>query len=342
MTTKYSPLHIAAAASLFPLLPLADASGQTVVDYHPGAPGAALTNPYSSLGSPGPIVAAGSPFAGVYSPFNPHYEDGQLVQIGEGGDLTLRLGSVLNVAPGVPEIALFTNVGLIDGDYPNGLNNVGAFGADPVHVDVSENGLDWVEVGEVICDFPGNAFTDAPGPFYPDGDGLSAADPSKPHGLESADLDGLTFNQILTLLDGSAGGTWIDLDSTGLPSIAYVRLRVPDDGDPETQNTFELCSIAPNRDLDSGIAPSSINFVEGFEDDPIGTRATSDPGHASFADGALDVSYDLAASAKRTWWPLGASLTDLDSFSYRVEFSIASIAFDTTSLGQLSFGLVNA
>lgn len=342
MNNLSSPLRIAAAATFLHLWAVLAAHSDTVIDYHPGGGANSLTNPYAALGMPGPMVGEGSGYDAIYSPFNPPYETHQLVQIGEGGSLTLRLDSVVAVTAGAPELGLFTNVGLIDGKFPDGLNNVGAFGADTVRVDVSEDGLEWAELGEISCDFPGNAFTDAPGPFHPDPAGLTAADFSKPHGLQLSDLDGETFAAIVAMLDGSGGGTWIDLDASGLTAVAYIRLRVPDDGDPGTQNSFELASVTINRALAGGAPPSPISFAETFVDNPIGTRADSDAGHASYADGALTVNYDLGTSVKRTTWPLGAHLTDRQSFSYRVEFTIGSIAFGPSSFGQLSFGLVNS
>src|SRR5210317_750639 len=126
MTKKCSLQRRAAVATALLLLPAAGTWAETVVDYHPGGAASALTNPYAAPGSPAPVVGEGTGSGAIYSPFNPHYEAAEVVQIGEGGDLTLRLRSRVATAPGVPEIGLFTNVGLIDGDYPNGLNNLGA------------------------------------------------------------------------------------------------------------------------------------------------------------------------------------------------------------------------
>ena len=311
----------------------------TVIDYHPGA-GATLTNPYAATGHPEDIVAAGLPWGAIASVFNPHYEAGQITQIGEGGDLTLRLDRSILLTAGMPELCLVSNTGLADGDYPNGLNT-GAFGIDTVTIEVSENGLGWTSLGSVTCDFPSNQFCDAPGPFHPTANGLQRSDFSKPHALKLADLDGMNYSQIVTMLDGSAGGNWIDLDSTGLSRVSYIRLSVPDDADSGTQNTFELAAVSINA-ATAGPTPVALSLAEDFATDPIGSRATSDPGHASYANGALTVGYDLAAPVARTSWPLGGTLTDADSFSYSVEFSIRALEFTTSNFGQLSFGLINA
>ena len=118
---------------------LAIAGGQfasTVIDYQPGSPPSSLTNPYTAVGEPGPIVGASFGFDSVHSPFNPHFEATELCQIGEGGHLTLKLESGVAISPGAPEIAIFANVSLVDSRYPNGEHKSGTFGADPVVVDV--------------------------------------------------------------------------------------------------------------------------------------------------------------------------------------------------------------
>ena len=343
MNTYRPPALFAAGAIFLHLLaapaPAGGLFAATVIDYHPGA-GVSLTNPYSAAGAPGGIVGAGSGFDSVYSPFSPHFEAHELVQIGEGGALTLRLERTV-ITDGVrAEIGIFTNVALIDGDFPNGLNS-GSFGADSVTVEVSADGLSWASLGDVACDFPGNAFADSPSPFHPSPDDLTPADFSKPHGLRLSDLDGGTHAEILEMLDGSAGGTWIDTDAAGIPAVAYIRLSVADDGDPETQRTFELAGVSTNSEI-SGPAPAAIGFVEDFATDPLGTRASTTPGHASYSAGALSANYDLGSPGARTVWPLGTSLSDARSFSYSVGFTIDAIAFDTSNFGQVSFGLINS
>ncbi len=40
-------------------------------------------------------------------------------------------------------------------------------------------------------------------------------------------FNGLSLDQVLTELDGSAGGTWLDVEGTGLSSINYIQFSVP-------------------------------------------------------------------------------------------------------------------
>jgi hypothetical protein len=345
MKKSNPPLRIAAAASLSWLLLSAAADAQaefaaTVIDYHPGS-GTSLVNPYAAVGKPGEIVGAGTGFDSLLSPFNPHYEEGEITQIGEGGDLTLRLGRGATVSPGTREIGIFTNTGLLDGDFPNGLN-AGSFGIDAVEIAVSADGLSWRSLGSITCDFPSSAFTDAPGPFHDDAAGLTRSDYAKAHSLQLSDINGLSHPEILALLGGSAGGTWLDLSPSGLDQVGYIRFHVPDDGDAGTENTFELDALSINAAAAGEAVTGPLAWVEDFATDPLGTRATSPPGHATYRDGALAVDFDLAGESARTSWPLGQSLTDRDSFRFSADFRIEGIEFTISSFGQLSFGLINS
>ena len=67
------------------------------------------------------------------------------------------------------------------------------------------------------------------------------ADFGKPFDAELSDFDGLTFEGIATLLDGSAGGTWLDLSPTGLDTVSFIRFNNPGD-------TFELDAVAIAND----------------------------------------------------------------------------------------------
>lgn len=316
-----------------------DIFADTVVDFHPGN-GSTRTNPYAAVGKPGDIVGLGSGFDGVYSPFNPHYEAQQVVQLGEGGDLTLRLACAVDVNTGRLELGIFTNAGLVDGSYPNGIN-AGNFGDDSVEIDVSPDGVSWTTVGAINCAFPASAFTDSSTAYQADASGLTPADFGKPHDLQLADLDGLNHGQVLDRLAGSAGGTWIDLSATGLTRVAFVRFRVPDDGDQNTANSFELAAVSINASASAPL-PFRLEFTEDFATTPLGTRANSPPGHAIYSDEKLEVAFDLATPTARTSWTLGKSLTDQDSFSCRVEFTVNAIDFTNSNFGQLSFGLINS
>ena len=51
-------------------------------------------------------------------------------------------------------------------------------------------------------------------------------------------------NDVLDLLDGSGGGTWLDLSSSGLSQVGYVRFRVDDDLIAGPPLNFELDAVS--------------------------------------------------------------------------------------------------
>src|SRR5688500_9762956 len=83
-------------------------TASSVVDYLPGS-ATSFTNPAASLGLP-----AGDTSFGALTPFNPPFLDSQIVVVGAGGRLTLRLASPVAVGGAGPEIGVFSNNGVID------------------------------------------------------------------------------------------------------------------------------------------------------------------------------------------------------------------------------------
>jgi MYXO-CTERM domain-containing protein len=55
-----------------------------------------------------------------------------------------------------------------------------------------------------------------------------------------AAFDGLDWNGVLGVLNGSGGGTWLDLSAAGLPQVGYIRLSVPVSG---TGANFEVDAV---------------------------------------------------------------------------------------------------
>src|SRR5690606_31367967 len=92
------------------------------------------------------------------------------------------------------------------------------------------DGINWQPLnGGAAITFtnPTNYYLDTDIVDYAQPLGSVVASSSKPF-LGSADgLGGKTYGQIRTLLNGSAGGNWLDLTTTGLPAVNYVRFDVP-------------------------------------------------------------------------------------------------------------------
>lgn len=236
---------------LFAVLALSAASvasaaqfAAAVVSYAPGgAAGGGYDTPSAALGSPDGLTGEGFGFPNVLSPFSPAFESDELVQIGEGGQLTLRLSNFALPTAGL-ELGIFSNVGIADEDYPNGKAGTPpfTFGGGSAVVDVSADGVTWVSLGSALFNIPANYYLDR-GPFDTTA-GSSVADFGKPFAGTLSDFSGLDYPQILGLLDGSAGGTWLDISGSGLPEVGYVRFSIPDDGNAGTHLSLSLDAVS--------------------------------------------------------------------------------------------------
>jgi hypothetical protein len=163
-------------------------------------------------------------FPGVVSPFNPPFDNSQIVLIGLGGGVTVHFATPVSAANS-PAIGIFSNVGLIDSNYPAGQadNPADIFGGGSAVVSVSADGSLWKNLGIVNFTMPENYYLNA-GPY----DLAAPANPQvadfgKPFTGTLSSFDNETYPQIVTTLNGSAGGTWLDPSSTGLSQISYVR-----------------------------------------------------------------------------------------------------------------------
>jgi hypothetical protein len=208
-----------------------------VIDYTPGALFDSYDTPTSALGQPAPIVGADSGFPNVLSPFSPHYETTDLVGIGAGGQLTLQLQNYVKVQSSAFEIGVWSNVGLNDTNYPSGTTDTMASTLSPPSsavVSVSADGTHWVTLNggsPITFSNPGNYYLNA-GPY----DASAPANPQlanfgQPFTGSLSSFNNEDYAQILATLNGSAGGTWLDLDGTGLSQVGYIRFSGVASGD---------------------------------------------------------------------------------------------------------------
>lgn len=237
-------------ASLAVAAPTAAQYAVSVVSYSAGAtpaPGG-FTTASAALGEPTRFTGVGA-FPGAVTLFNPPYLSSEIVSVGEGGQITLRLSNYARTQAAGPQLGVFTNAGFIETDFPNGQagNPVGTFGVDSALVEVSENGLQWESLGTRMFNIPTNGYTDLTSPFSEMPGGLQSTF-VKPFAGTLSDFDGLKYApDMLGLLAGSAGGTWLDLSSTGLAQVGYVRFSVLDDGDDNTSLNFEIDGVSISR-----------------------------------------------------------------------------------------------
>jgi len=242
------------SAVFWPVLVQADPWADYVVHYAAGATADPnYTNPLWALGSPERFTGEVSPYGSypsVVSMFSPPFGSDEIVSIGEGGELVVRFDDPIEDDPANPfgvDLLIFGNAGFADVDYPNG--QIGSppylFGADPAIVEVSADGQTFFSIGTMADrTFPTQGYLDA-GP-YDSEPGMIPSNfllPVNP-ALTLADFAGLSFAQAMALYNGSGGGRPIDIASTGLSSVSFVRMRVPDDGNPNTSRHAEIDALA--------------------------------------------------------------------------------------------------
>ena len=199
----------------------------------------ALIDPLSALGKPTGLVKDEYFGDMIVSPFNPTANAEQIVSIGEGGSLTLRLENYAVVDDG-PEIGLFTNVAV-----SNYGGSFAPFGDDDVIVDVSYDGEAWVSLGQTHPNMPTDVWINASDPYLTSDAGLLEADFSMPYTDHVSTFGDKTYPEIKALLNGSAGGFWLELSDTGLSEVGFIRFSVTDNGvDDQFPINFELDAVS--------------------------------------------------------------------------------------------------
>lgn len=213
-----------------------------------GDPATQYDTPLTAVGAPNRIAGAASGFAGPVTPFNPPYEESEVVAVGLGGSLTLELANPVGVGTGT-SIGVFTTAGLNDPTFSGMAESTARtfagteFAADRTAVvEVASEAGNFVSLGRFLFTAPTQAYANQDSPYdFPVPTVPSNLD--KPFVADLPAFDGLSSGQISTLLDGSGGGTWIEVPaSTGLDDIRYVRLSDPlwsviGSGDLETHRT---------------------------------------------------------------------------------------------------------
>jgi len=210
-----------------------DPWADNIVSYEAGS-GAAegYTEPATALGEPARMTGS-APWEGAVTPFNPPWLTDQIVSLGAGGHLIVGFEQPITNDPGHlygVDFMIFGNGGFIDANWPAGQVG-GLLEEGPFSVSVSFDGIDFVTLDANCQDamFPTLGYSDLEDPYAVE-PGLLPSDFTKPMNpaLTYADFDGLTFDQIVPLYDGSGGGIPFDIAGSGLDEIFYVRVDVPD------------------------------------------------------------------------------------------------------------------
>ena len=210
----------------------------SILSYNPGSgfatdfsSGRGLTNAAAALGEPSRSTPG--TFGGPVDPFNPPYLNEQIVSVGAGGSLTVRLGApILNLPSnrfGL-DFTIFGNSGFVitNGNFSGGgITDGSLFGASSGSAIVSVS-------ADNVTYFQLNPARSAPfDTLFPTDGGGSFDLPVDPT-LVAADFAGRGLAGIRELYQGSAGGTGFDLawaqdaagQSVSLPEAQYVRITM--------------------------------------------------------------------------------------------------------------------
>ena len=306
--------------------------------------GAGYTNKDAIVGPP----ARETPgkWGGPITPFSPPYLIGQILSIGEGGEVTLKFGKPIrdeSINPFGLDFLVFGGSGftITNGDFGGGgITDGTLFGqADgETRVSVSADGDAWF----VLDPKRAPAF-DAYHPTDGSGDFGLPVNPA----LAKGDFAAGGLAMFTELYDGSGGGTGYDLgwavDAAGkavaLGQVRFVRL--------------EVLSGKAEIDAVSDVRPRTDNLdwhIENFSANPLANGWAAHGDESLFewdAEGeALAVTWDSEKPNSNFHRPLGLTLTEADTFAFAFD-----IALDEVKAGhldgqpytfELALGLINS
>jgi hypothetical protein len=257
-------LTLAVFASFAASTRAADPWADAVVSYTPGDDitndffnGLPYSDPQTALGEPTRFTSPDpADSGGVVTPLNSPFRSNEIVSIGRGGELVLRFDELVTDDPlnrfGI-DLLVFGNAFFV-GSFFNpdfSFNHAGTASGvsdEGGTISVSSDGVNFIDVaGAADGLFPTNAYADIAEPFTAT-PGAVPADFTRPVN-PAFDPTGKTFGQIVAGYAGSGGGLGIDLASTGLSSISYVRIINPADATliPEIDAVADVAGIPEPR-----------------------------------------------------------------------------------------------
>jgi hypothetical protein len=258
-------------------------TASSVIDYTPGdftdfPSDSSYTNSTAAIG---PLT--GDTTYGGLNPFNPPFTSDQIVAVGAGGQLTLQLSAPMSTSGGT-SLGVFSNNGIVDysADGSGLAGNPSTTFDDPDHpeaiVSVSSDGIHYVQLNggnPITFSNPTNYYLDQEISGYYQNLGSVVANQFLPFTGTLASFNGETYDQIKATLNGSAGGTWLDLSGTGLTTVNDVRFTVPSDAD----YNFVVDSVSAS--------PPNLTWNNGA----TGTATAWDTTHANWNNGTANVAF---------------------------------------------------
>lgn len=191
--------------------------------------GGPINNPQTALGEPTRFASDPANYGGPTTPFSAAYRDDEVVTLGAGGSLTLKFAEPVVDHPLNPfgvDLLVFGNA-FYELNFATNLAT-GLVDQDGGLIEVSANGIDYFTVtGMADGPFPTVGYLDVTEPL-PTVAGAVLSDFTKPvNPAALGNVAGMNTTQIIAAYDGSGGGLGVDISSTGLASISYVRFSNP-------------------------------------------------------------------------------------------------------------------
>jgi len=225
----------------------ADPWADNVLNYVPGSgiqndfiTGEPFSDASTALGEPTRFTSDPENFGGAVTPYQSAFRATEVVTIGQGGQLLVSFDEPVVDDPNNPfgiDLLIFGNsfLSFVDGS-PVTEGGI---------VEVSRDGTSFVTVTGVEADgvYPTLGYSDLAEAF-PMAVGSVTSDFLKP--VDPAfDISGKSMSEILVGYNGSGGGAGVDLSSTGLTQISFVRITNPNGSgvDPEIDALADVKSV---------------------------------------------------------------------------------------------------
>ena len=295
--------------------------------YHPGV-GFATT--FSGIGYTNAAAAIGEPNRqtsfGAVQPFNPPFDQPEIVSLGTNGFIVLRLATPIRNDPshlfGI-DFIIYGSAGFIDYEYPNGITDEFAsmFGRSTgiTRVSVSADNQVFYALNPALA-------PTIDGLYPTDGAGVFGK-PVNP-ALQQSDFADKTLAEIRALYAGSAGGAGFDLawaqDTNGSPvvldAVRFVRIDV----------------LAGRAEIDAVVAPASgtRTLVEDFSLPPAsrGWRTFGDSTLFQWDSTAqqMEVTWDSRVTNSYFYYPLRTVLTKSDDFACEFDLQLRDVTLGVT------------
>lgn len=207
--------------------PTTDFASKVIHYYQGSGVNAKYNDAAAALGGPEPVTGVGTAYPNIVDPFSPPYQTNQIVLLGKGGGLTLQLARAFTVK-NAPELGILSNVGLVETSSGSVGSPAQIFGGGVADVRVSSDNKTWADLGNITFNLPSTSWSKFSNEFEPaPAKGDVPSNPGLPFTGKLSSFNGKSVQQVLKTLNGSVGGTWLNVSATKLKTVDYIQIRNP-------------------------------------------------------------------------------------------------------------------